>query len=885
MTFPACSDHRRRDRRAGVAACAAPRARLRAPALLRGARSRCSRPPRTRVRVRAVRGARTSASKACSAPRPARSSATCRSRSASASTTRRRRRRSRRCSPPASSATCASRRRATCWWSSVQERPTISSLTFVGNKEFDTDTLQKALKEIGIAEARIFDRSALDRAEQEMKRQYITRGKYAATVHDHRDAAGAQPRGGQLHHRRRRDAPRSRASTSSATRRSPSASCCAEMSLTTPGWLTWYTKNDQYSQAEAAGRPGDAALLLPEPRLPRVHHRVHAGVDHAGQGGHLHHRSTSPRAPRYTVSDVGSRASCGARARAARAGAGQAGRRVLARAAAGVGQGDQRPPGRRRLRVRQRQRGAGDRPREATRWRSRSTSTPAAACTCAGSTSAATPKTRDEVIRREMRQLEGAWYDGTRIERSKVRMRRLGYFEDGQHRDAAGAGHHRPGRRRRDGHREAHRQPAGRRRLFERRRRRVQRVGLAAEHLRQRQCAHRWRINTSKVNRTISLAFTEPYWTVDGISRTLELYQRNIDPTVARRCRSTRRRRSAAAIGFGVPITETDTINFGVRVEHTKLDAVRRTARRSTTSSSTSSATSTNSYIVSGGWSRDTRDDILYPTRGRLQSALVEVGLPIGDLAYYKLAVPQPVRSGRVYGDFVLMLRGDMGYGDGYGGKPLPFFKAFYAGGVGSVRGYETGSLGPRDIYGNALGGKRKIVGNAELFYPILKGDKSVRLSRVLRRGPDLRRTASSREFENLPLFGRRGPRVELADRPAEVQLRHSRSTTSRRTGSSTSSSRSARYSRRLAAAAETSLEPHHRFPHRDASLFARRRGGAGGRVQDRLRQHRAAVPRGRAGQARAAEAREGVRRARRRDPEARPSRCATCRRCSRRTA
>ncbi len=75
------------------------------------------------------------------------------------------------------------------------------------------------------------------------------------------------------------------------------------------------------------------------------------------------------------------------------------------------------------------------------------------------------------------------------------------------------------------------------------------------------------------------------------------------------------------------------------------------------------------------------------------------------------------------------MLRGDTGYADGYGGKPLPFFKAFYAGGVGSVRGYDTGSLGPQDIYGNALGGKRKIVGNAELFYPVLKGDKSVRAS------------------------------------------------------------------------------------------------------------------------------------------------------------
>ena len=82
-----------------------------------------------------------------------------------------------------------------------------------------------------------------------------------------------------------------------------------------------------------------------------------------------------------------------------------------------------------------------------------------------------------------------------------------------------------------------------------------------------------------------------------------------------------------------------------------------------------------------------------------------------------------------IFGDFVLMLRGDIGYADGYGGLPLPFFKAFYGGGVGSVRGYQQSSLGAQDIFNNALGGKRKIIGNLELYYPVLKGDKSVRAS------------------------------------------------------------------------------------------------------------------------------------------------------------
>src|SRR6185295_19445209 len=137
---------------------------------------------------------------------------------------------------------------------------------------------------------------------------------------------------------------------------------------------------------------------------------------------------------------------------------------------------------------------------------------------------------------------------------------------------------------------------------------------------------------------------------------------------------------------------------------------------------------SSTAYILTAGWSRDTRDDILYPTKGRLQSVYFETGLPLGDLTYYKI---QYVDSNYwpIYRDFVLLLRADLGWGDGYNEKPLPFFKAFFAGGVNSVRGYDTASLGPQDPFGNALGGRRKIIGNLELFYPILKGDKAVRAS------------------------------------------------------------------------------------------------------------------------------------------------------------
>ena len=340
-------------------------------------------------------------------------------------------------------------------------------------------------------------------------------------------------------------------------------------------------------------------------------------------------------------------------------------------------------------------------------------------------------RTRDEVIRREMRQLEGAWYDASRIERSKVRIKRLGYFDDvnietppvpGTTDQAdvdvtvterntgnllAGIGYSSA-----DGF--------------------VFNASVSQQNIFGSGNALSAGLNTSKINRTISVLFNEPYWTVDGISRTLELYQRNIDPTSLSLSQYTSST-LGGAVSFGVPITEADTINYGFRVEHTKLELFEQSPPIYIEFVNRFGAVS-NSYIVSAGWSRDTRDDILYPNRGRLQSLLVEVGLPFGDLAYYKANYLHQW-FWPVYGDFVLMARGDIGYGDGLSGQPLPFFKAFYAGGVGSVRGYETSSLGPRDIYGNVVGGKRKIVGNLELFYPLLKGDKSVRGSVFLDAG------------------------------------------------------------------------------------------------------------------------------------------------------
>jgi outer membrane protein insertion porin family len=603
----------------------------------------------------------------------------------------------------------------------VQERPTISSLSFSGNKEFDTDTIKKALKDIGIAEARIFDRSALERAEQELKRQYITRGKYAANIQTtvtpqerNRVAINFTIDEGESAKIARINIVGAKAFTEKQL--------LSEMTLTTPGWFTWYTKNDQYSKQKLQGDlealrsfyqnrgylefnvDSTQVSITPDKEDIYITLNITEGPRFSVGDVHIAGDLVVPEselAPLVQLKpgDVFSRAKLQASAKdiSDRLGAeGYAFANVnavpeLDRDNAKASFTFYVDPGRRAY-VRK--------------------------INITGNS-----KTRDEVIRREFRQIEDAWYDGPRIERSKVRVRRLNYFdnvtvetppvpgsadqvdvevsvtEKSTGNLLAGVGYSSD-----EGI--------------------VLNASISQENIFGTGNALSLGVNTGRFNRVYSMLFNQPYYTVDGVSRTLEAYDKSLDPTglaISQYASDT----LGAAVGFGVPITETDTINFGGRFEHTRITLFDNSPPVYQQFVNDFGVAS-NAYILTAGWSRDTRDDVLYPTRGRLQSVLVETGLPFGDLAYYKVQYTHSVYW-PVYRDLVLMARGDFGYGGGLSGKPLPFFKAFFAGGVNSVRGYDTASLGPQDEFGNALGGRRKIVGNLEAFYPIIKGDKAVR--------------------------------------------------------------------------------------------------------------------------------------------------------------
>ncbi len=337
-------------------------------------------------------------------------------------------------------------------------------------------------------------------------------------------------------------------------------------------------------------------------------------------------------------------------------------------------------------------------------------------------------KTRDEVIRREVRQMEGAVYDGNKINRSKERIELLGYFDGvtvdtppvpntGDQVDldvkvnerntgtaTVGVGYV---------------QGEG-----------IQFSGSISQgNIFGSGKALSLSAATGDVNKFVNLSFTDPYFTVDGVSLGYDLYWNRYDPNSSY---SVRYKTENYGVGarMGIPITEHDRVNFSLGAENTDVTLYSNSPNRYKAFVADHGKSN---VTIKGGvnWGRDKRDSALWPTRGYVMSAGLEAGLPGGDLNYYRLNHQQtwffPLSK-----NFTFMLNGKVGFADGYGDtEKLPFFQNFYMGGIGSVRGYETSSLGPKDSDDDYLGGSRMAVANAELLFPLpgLKDSKAVRFS------------------------------------------------------------------------------------------------------------------------------------------------------------
>jgi outer membrane protein insertion porin family len=611
----------------------------------------------------------------------------------------------------------------------VQERPSVASVEFIGLKEFDKDVLLRALKDVGLAEGRPFDKALADKAEQELKRQYISRSLYGAEV-----VSTATP------------IDRNRVNLSfTITEGGPAKIGQIEIvgnkafkdetlrdqfNLDTGGWMSWYTKSDRYARTklnadlealrsfylsrgylefridstQVAMSPNKQEMSITI-NITEGERFVISGVELGGNYldrdeefkslikiavGKPYNAETVTETTKAFTDYFGKFGFAFARVEA---------KPEIDRKNNRVKFVLQAEPSRRAY-VRRIQVAGNDR-------------------------------TRDEVIRREFRQLEAAWYDGDKIRLSRDRVDRLGYFTNVNVETVEVPG-----------------APDQVDLLFTVAEKPTGSISLGAGFSSAEKVALSFgirqenafgsgnylavEVNTSKFNRNLVLSTTDPYFTQNGISRTVDIFHRTTRPYLGD-VNAYSLINSGAGLRFGVPVTETDTVFLGVNAEQTEIRAGTGLPDRYLDYANTFGTTSS-ALPLTVGWAREGRDSALVPTQGTLQRFNADVSVA-GDVRYirssYQFQQYIPITK-----KYTFAFNTDLGWGQGLKGQPYPLFKNFYVGGLGSVRGFEQSTLGPSEptsltntapIY---LGGPKKFVLNAEVLMPFpgVGNDRTLRL-------------------------------------------------------------------------------------------------------------------------------------------------------------
>ena len=604
----------------------------------------------------------------------------------------------------------------------VEERPAIAEVKLEGVKEFDKDTVTKSLRDVGLGDGRVFDRALLERAEQELKRQYLTRGLYGVDVKTTVTPV-ERNRVNILIAVDEGEAARIRAINFTGNKAFSDGALRDQIELTSSGWLTWYTKRDQYSRPKLAGDLEKLRSFY----LNRgfLDFNIESTlVSISADKRDIYITVNIVEGERYTVSqvrlagellgledelnslvdvkpgDVFNAERFNAISKRITDRLGALGYAFATANAVPEPNRDKREvsitffvdPGR-RVYVRR--------------------------VNISGNS-----RTRDEVIRREVRQFESAWFDAEKVRLSRDRIDRLGFFEKVEVETPAVAG--------------SFDQVDVNFNIEERATGQLQAgAGYSSSEGLVLQASYSQRntfgtghavsleVNTSQVARTLSLTHTDPYVTRYGVSRTIELVYRKSD-LAQLGLGSVDLDSQIAAVRFGVPYTEFDTVFLGLRYEATQI-GLTQFSPPSYIQYVKDFGDSPTALELTLGTVRDSRDNILVPTRGAQQRLFAEWGLPVMDLEYYRLTY-QHTRYLPLTNRITLAGNVELGYGNSYGGKPYPIFKNFYVGGINSVRGYETASLGPVDVFGTPLGGTRRLNFQTEVLTPLPGGDRTLRI-------------------------------------------------------------------------------------------------------------------------------------------------------------
>ncbi|SNS77056.1 Beta-barrel assembly machine subunit BamA [Noviherbaspirillum humi] len=603
----------------------------------------------------------------------------------------------------------------------VEERPAIAAVDFSGVKEFDKDQLVKSLKEIGLGESRIFDRALVDRAEQELKRQYLSRGLYGVQVtttvtpiERNRVNVNFAVDEGDVARIRQINIVGNKAFSDSDLR--------GVLNLRTPGWFTWYTKADQYSKQKLTGDiEALRSFYLNRGYLEMQVESTQVSITPDKKDIYI--TININEGEKFTVGDVKLEGEMFGREAELRS--------LLQLKPGDVYSGEKLADSVKKITERMGNFGYAfanvNANPEINREKREVGFTvlvdPGKRVYVRRINIGGNTKTRDEVIRREFRQFEDSWYDGEKIRLSRDRVDRLGYFKEVSIDTPEVTGT----TDQVDVNMTVAEKPTGNILLgagFSS----SEKVTLTGS-IQQANAFGSGNtvgvdVNTSRRNRTIAFSQVNPYFTDDGISRSFELFLRTSRPPIVNTGDYVVRT-TGGNVKFGVPFSEVDTVFFGVGVERTQVETYfgvpgyndsPELYRRYVAQFGDGSTATTTSFPLTTAWQRDSRDSALVPTRGRYQRANLEVA-PFSDLKYYR-AIYQHQYFLPIGRTVTLALNGEFDYGKGLGGRPYPIFKNFYAGGIGSVRGFEGSSLGPRAANGDPLGGSTRLIFNAELQFP-----------------------------------------------------------------------------------------------------------------------------------------------------------------------
>lgn len=596
----------------------------------------------------------------------------------------------------------------------VAERPAIAAIEIQGNKDIKTEDLLKALKNVGLAEGQVFNRRVLEKVESELRRQYFSRGKYGVEVKTevtpitgNRTAILIKIAEGKVAKIKQINIVGNRAFDDETL--------LGVFESGTTGWLSFYTKNDQYSKQKLTAdlerlksfymdrgyirfeiestqvaitpdkrdiyitinvKEGDVyrleevkltgkLIVSPEELIPLI--QLGPGEVFSGKRATESMNAISTRLgdEGYIFANVNMVPEIDDEKKTVKLGFFvDPGKQVYVR----------------RINLK------------------------------------GNSRTQDQVIRRELRQMEAALAATSKIEQSKSRLERLGYFKEVNVETPTV-----PGTLDQiDVNYAVTERPSGNLSAgigFSQVQGLIFNASVSQTNFLGTGKQVSFEFNNSQVFTVYRVAYYNPYFTLDGIGAGFDVSYRSTDAAAAN-ITSYTTNTLAAGLNGGIPIGEFDRLSANLDFNQTTLKTTGRTAKE-IFDFIDKFGKDYSVVTASLGWIRDNRDRAVFPTRGGRQSVSLLGSVPFGELKYYKVQY-----QGQYFfpwtKDLVFALRGNAAYGDGYGSTDtLPFFENFFAGGVQSVRGFRQNTLGPRDSRNNPFGGAVKLVGGADLFFPV----------------------------------------------------------------------------------------------------------------------------------------------------------------------